>query len=165
MLERVLNNYGIRILNPVLSELDIIPNEHIVLPHCSPEVLEKVWRADKQMIKEADIVIDYKTQNRSDGSNNEVGYNRFCLWKPTIRVWEGPGALISRMEHEFVVPTLMDAIGVIQEKFDTYEKLGAWREAMLRRSFPKWLDYQQELIERYGMNSTLLTYLQGQVTR
>jgi nucleoside 2-deoxyribosyltransferase len=165
MLERVLGNYGIQILNPVLAELDIIPNEHILLPPVSAELLEKVWREDKRMIREADIVIDYKTHNKSDGSNNEVGYNRFGLWKPTIRVWDGPGALISRMEHDVIVPTLNDAIDVITERFGTYEKLGAWREEMLKRSFPKWLDYQQELIERYSMNPTLLTYLQGQVTR
>jgi hypothetical protein len=159
MLERTLSNHGIRILNPVLSELDIIPNEHITLPHCESGVLERVWKADKLMIKEADIVIDYKTHNRSDGSNNEVGYNRFCLWKPTIRVWEGPGALISRMEHEFVVPSLMDAINVIKERFNTYEQLGQWREEMLERSFPKWLKYQHELLKRYGMDPVILEKL------
>lgn len=165
MLERVLKNHGIEILNPVLSELDIIPNEHIPLPNVPAAVLEKVWYNDKMMIREADIVIDYKTHNKSDGSINEVGYNRFCLWKPTIRVWEGPGALISRMEHDLIVPNLLEAMELIKEKFGTYDKLGAWREEMLKQSFPKWLDYQQELIERYKMNPTLLTYLQGQVTR
>lgn len=165
MLERVLGNYGITILNPVLAELAYIPNEHILLPNVPPDLLEQFWKMDKAMIRESDIVIDYKTQNKSDGSNNEVGYNRFGLWKPTIRVWEGPGALISRMEHDIIVPTLIDAVTLIQEKFGDYQKLGAWREEMLKRSFPKWLDYQQELIERYSMNPTLLTYLQGQVTR
>ena len=165
MLERMLGNHGIRLLNPVLSELDYIPNEHILLPNVAPDLLEKFWKADKKMIREADVVLDYMTHNKSDGSNNEIGYNRFCLWKPTVRVWTGPGALISRMEYEVIVPTLLEAVEVIKEKWGTYEKLGAWREEMLRRSFPKWLDYQQELIERYKMNPCLLTYLQGQVTR
>lgn len=151
MLERTLNNHGIRILNPVLSELDIIPNEHIVLPHCSNELLEKVWKQDKVMIREADIIIDYKTHNKSDGSNTEIGYNRFCLWKPTIRVWDGPGALISRMEYEFVVPNLQEALRVIEENFSTYEQLKTWRLSMLSRCYPKWEKYQRELMVRYGI--------------
>jgi len=156
MLERVLGNHNIEILNPVLSELAFIPNEHIVLPTVPTAQLEEFWRMDKRLIREADIVIDYKTQNKSDGSNNEVAYNRFGLWKPTIRVWEGPGALISRMEHDDIVPTLNDAMNVIHEKYDTYEKLGAWRIAMLERSFPKWLAHQNELLARYGIDKHLL---------
>lgn len=153
MLERVLGNHGIRILNPVLSELDIIPNEHIILPHCPPEVLERVWKQDKSMIRESDIIIDYKTHNKSDGSNNELGYNRFCLWKPTIRVWDGPGALISRMEYEFVVPNIQEAMRVIKENFGTYEQLKAWRLEMLGRCYPKWLRYQNELLVRYNIST------------
>jgi len=155
MLERVLRNYGIRILNPVLAELAFIPNEHVILPHVPTDILEKFWKMDKVMIKEADVIIDYKTQNKSDGSNNEIGYNRWCLWKPTVRVWEGPGALISRMEYEVIVPTLNDAIDVINDKWGSYEKLGAWRTEVLKRSFPKWIDYQKSLLERYGMDKDL----------
>jgi hypothetical protein len=158
MLERTLSNHGIRILNPVLAELDIIPNEHIVLPHCSPETLEAVWKADKRMIREADIIIDYKTHNKSDGSNNEVGYNRFCLWKPTVRVWEGPGALISRMEHEVIVPTLNEAMELIHEKYGDYDKLRAWRIEMLNRCFPKWAHHQVELMSRYGIRKEDLNF-------
>jgi hypothetical protein len=155
MLERTLNNHGIRILNPVLAELAYIPNEHILLPNVPAGILEKFWHADKEMIREADVVIDYKTHNRSDGSNNEVGYNRFCLWKPTIRVWEGPGALISRMEHDVMVPSLIEAIELINAQWGTYEKLGKWRTEMLKEKYPRWLAHQRELQKRYGMEEIL----------
>lgn len=155
MLERMLTNYGIQILNPVLAELDHIPNEHVILPPVPPDVLEKFWYTDKEMIRNADVIIDYMTHNKSDGSNNEIGYNRWCLWKPTIRVWSGPGALISRMEHEDIVPTLVEAVTVIHEKYGTYEKLGAWRKEMLERCFPKWKEYQQSLIDRYNVDYKL----------
>jgi hypothetical protein len=155
MLERVLGNYKIEILNPVLAELDFIPNEHVTLPNVPPDILEKFWHMDKQMIRDADILIDYKTQNRSDGSNNEVGYNRFCLWKPTIRIWDGPGALISRMEHDLIVPNLLEAMELIKEKFGTYEQLGKWRTEMLERSYPAWVTYQRELQTRYGMKEII----------
>ena len=103
------------------------------------------------MIRESDIVIDYMTMNKSDGSNKEVAYNRFCLWKPTVRVWNGAGGLISRIEDDVVVPCLIDAIHLINEKWGTYEKLGAWRKEMLERCYPKWLEYQRSLQTRYGM--------------
>lgn len=155
MLERVLGNYGIQILNPVLAELAYIPNEHVVLPNVPPDVLEKFWYSDKEMIREADILIDYKTHNKSDGSNNEVGYSRFCLWKPTIRIWDGPGALISRMEHDIIVPGLIEAITLINERWGTYEKLGQWRTEMLKEKYPRWLAHQRELQKRYGMEEIL----------
>ena len=153
MLVRVLGNHGIRALNPVLEER--IPNEHILLPNVPLATLEHYWRRDKEMIREADITIDYLTQNLSDGSNNEVGYSRWCLWKPTIRVWTGKGALISRIEDDIVVPTLMDAMKVIKEKWGTYEKLGKWRTEMLQRSYPSWISYQKSLEVRYGMKGIL----------
>jgi hypothetical protein len=149
MLVRVLGNYGITALNPVLEEH--IPNEHIVLPHVSSETLERYWQRDKEMIREADILIDYKTQNLSDGSNKEVGYSRWCLWKPTIRVWDGKGALISRIEDDLVVPNLLDAISVINERWGDYEKLGKWRMDMLQKSYPAWAMHQRELLARYGI--------------
>lgn len=163
MLKRVLTNYNIQILNPVLEEH--IPDVHELLDNVHPGTLETFWKRDKEMIRESDVVIDYMTMNKSDGSNKEVGYNRWCLWKPTIRVWDGAGGLISRIEDDIVVPNLMDAVTLINERWGTYEKLKEWRKEMLTRCFPNWLGQQQELIERYGMDSTLLTYLQGQVTR
>ena len=153
MLTRVLGNYGIKALNPVLEEH--IPNEHILLPNVPQETLERYWKRDKEMIREADVLLDYLTQNLSDGSNKEVGYSRWCLWKPTIRVWSGKGALISRIEDDIVVPTLLDAIEVINDKWGTYEKLGAWRTEMIERTYPKWLAYQRKLQTRYGMKEIL----------
>lgn len=153
MLVRVLGNYEIQALNPVLEEK--LPNEHVILENVPLEKLERFWRRDKEMIRESDILIDYLTQNLSDGSNKEVGYNRFCLWKPTIRVWNGKGALISRIEDDVVVPTLIDAINLIKEKYSTYEQLGEWRTAMLERSYPKWVEYQRSLQKRYGLKEII----------
>lgn len=154
MLKRVLNDYSIGILNPVLEEG--IPNEHVRLENVPTNTLEHFWKRDKQMIRESDIVIDYMTMNKSDGSNKEVAYNRFCLWKPTIRVWDGAGGLISRIEDDIVVPSLLDAVTLIKERWGTYEKLGQWRKDMLERCYPKWLEYQYSLLKRYGVKEILL---------
>lgn len=153
MLQRVLTNYNIRILNPVLEEG--IPDVHELLDNVHPGKLSEFWRRDKEMIRESDVVIDYLTMNKSDGSNKEVGYNRFCLWKPTIRVWDGAGGLISRLEDDVVVPNLLDAVTLIQEKWGTYEKLGQWRAEMLQRCYPKWVEYQRSLLVRYGIEAVV----------
>lgn len=157
MLKRVLNNYGFEILNPVLEEG--IANEHVLLENVSADKLEHYWKRDKEMIRESDILLDYMTQNKSDGSNKEVGYNRYCLWKPTVRVWVGPGGLISRFEDDIVIPNLVDALNLIKDKWGTYEKLGQWRTEMWNRCYPKWLNYQQELLARYGVKEAVC-YLQ-----
>lgn len=156
MLDRVLKNYGMEALNPVLEEK--IPNTHELLDNVHPGTLEVFWRRDKEMIRESDVLLDYMTMNKSDGSNKEVAYNRFCLWKPTIRVWDGNGGLISRIEDDSVVPTLIEAVNLIQEKWGTYQKLGAWRREMLIRSYPVWAEYQSSLLRRYGItNDELVT--------
>lgn len=152
MLQRVLTNYEISILNPVLEEG--IPDTHEMLDNVHPGKLADFWKRDKEMIRESDVVLDYLTMNKSDGSNKEVAYNRFCLWKPTVRIWDGAGGLISRIEDDIVVPTLLDAINLINEKWGTYEKLGTWRKEMLERCYPRWAAYQRQLQIRYNMEVT-----------
>lgn len=150
-LVRHLNNYGFQVLNPVLAEK--VEDVHELLQNVQPALLAHYWQRDKEMIREADIILDYCTEGKSDGTNKEVGYARYCLWKPVVRVWPGPGGLISRLEDDVVVNSLIEAIQVIQLDWGTYEKLGAWREAMWRRSFSKWMGYQRELRTRYGMDT------------
>jgi hypothetical protein len=157
MLKRVLNNYGFKVLNPVIEEG--IEDIHEPLENVHPGDLFKFWKRDKEMIRESDILIDYLTMNKSDGSNKEVAYSRFCLWKPTIRVWEGAGALISRIEDDIVVSYLTEAVDIINEKWNTKEKLGLWRKEMLERSFPKWIKYQHDLIDRYEIDPMILEKL------
>ena len=146
MLVRTCENYGFKALNPVKEEN--VVSSHVIL-NAAPERLQEYWARDKQMIKEADILLDYATQNKSDGSNKEMGYARYCLWKPVIRVWDGPGAMISRIEDDVVVPTLGEAMQVITERWGTYTKLGAWRKALWERCYIPWLDEQLKMNRRY----------------
>jgi len=154
MLVRTLGNYGFIALNPVIEEQ--VPYIHDLLAVGNPETLHKYWRRDKGMIREADILLDYNTEGKSDGTNNEVAYARYCLWKPVVRVWSGPGGAISRIEDDIVVPSLYDALRFIKQQWGTYEQLGAWREAMWRGSFNRWMDRQKELRQRYGMDTKIV---------
>lgn len=151
MLVRTCENYGFIALNPVFDE-EVKP---IHAPYPYPSNLEEYWYRDKKMIREADIVLDYATNNQSDGANKEIGYSRWCLWKPSVRVWIGPGAMISRIEDDLVVPTLKEAMELITEKWGTYQKLGAWRKAMWERCYIPWLDEQLKINRRYNCNIQL----------
>lgn len=153
LLTRVLANYGFVALNPVLEEK--IPSKHEILPIGEVETLTRYWNRDKEMIREADILLDYETINQSDGVNMELGYARWCLWKPTVRVWSGLGGSISRLEHDLVTPTLTEALQNIQTRWGSYEKLATWRVDIWERSFPRWLSYQQSINERYGLRGLL----------
>lgn len=84
MLVRVGAEYGFEILSPVIEEEIPMLNEPLV--QLSEEQLRRFWARDKEMLREADILLDYKGCNRSDGVSNEIGIMRYGLWKPVVRV-------------------------------------------------------------------------------
>jgi hypothetical protein len=152
MLVRASQEYGFIALNPVIEEK--VKFAHVPL-NASPERLEEYWKRDKAMIREADIVLDYATHNQSDGANKEIGYSRWCLWKPTVRVWSNPGGMISKLEDDLVVPTLGEAMQLIVEQWGTYPKLSAWRKEMWERCHKPWLEEQEKMNRRYQANVQL----------
>lgn len=147
MLKRTLENHGFECFSPVLEEN--IPSVHEILSGVPQEQLTRYWKRDKEMIRDADIVLDYHTMNKSDGANKELGYARYCLWKPVVRVWNAQGALISRMEDDEVVPTLNYALNLIIERWGTYDLLNKWHKNIWDSHFRKWLDYHMLMKERY----------------
>ncbi len=146
---RTLTNYGFDILDPIIEEG--VKDVHEPLVQVSSDQLERYWRRDKIMIKEADLVLDFQSCNTSDGVNKEIGYARFCLWKPVVRVFPKCGINISRIEDDAVVETLPDAIAFIQEHYGDYEKLRVWRQIMLNRSLEGWMAEQAKMNDRYGV--------------
>lgn len=144
--KQMLEARGFVVLDPILEEKITADNKVCVV---TPVVLETYWRRDKELIRDADIILDYNTQGQSDGTNNEVGYARYCLWKPVVRVWAGPGGAISRIEDDVMVPTLAEALDLITVQYGTYEKLRDWRTAMWDRCFIKWIEEQKKMNARY----------------
>lgn len=147
MLVRALGNHGFICLNPAIEEN--IPYNSDVIEGISQETLQRYWTRDKELIREADVVLDYFTQNASDGANKEIAYARFCQWMPVVRIWNGRGALISRLEDDVVCDSLQSALSTIKDRWGTYEKLEAWRGDMLKRCYPKWCEEQEERLWRY----------------
>lgn len=148
---RVLTNFGFEVLDPIIEEK--IQSVHEVLGSgtVGPHLLEQYWRRDKEMIRDADLLLDYNTHNKSDGAITEIGYTRFGLWKPVIRILPQGGFAISRLEHDFVTETLVEAVALMVDKFGTYEHLRKWRQAMWDRCFAKWFDEQMKMNKRYGV--------------
>lgn len=144
-----LEAYGFEVLDPIKAEGVQDVNEP--LTQVSVETLEQYWRRDKEMIKEADIILDYQSCNKSDGVNKEIAYARFCLWKPVVRIFPGMGINISRIEDDAVVNDLPAAIDLIHAKYGSYEKLAMWRKEVWERSFGKWMEEQRKMNERYGV--------------
>ena len=148
--KRVLENYGFEVLDPIIAE-NVVP-VHEPLVQVSSEQLEGYWRRDKEMIKEADILLDYMGCNKSDGVAKELGYARFCLWKPVVRVFPNCGINVSRIEDDVITENLSDAVGVMMNRFGSYEKLGKWRQEIWDRCFANWLNEQEKMNRRYGVN-------------
>lgn len=146
---RVIENYGFEVCDPIIMEK--IPNVSEILTQLSEEQLRQRWKEDKTAIKDADVILEYMGCNKSDGCNVEVGYGRFCLFKPVIRVWPNATMSISKIEYDHIVPSLIDAMELIKEKYGTYEKLGKWREAMWQRCFSPWIAEQFKMHQRYGI--------------
>lgn len=150
---RMLENYGFEVLDPINAEG--VKSIHEPLLQLSQEQLANYWKRDKEMIREADILLDYQSMNKSDGVGKELGYARFCLWKPVVRVFPKMGINISRIEDDIIVDHLIDAVHLIHERFGSYDQLRVWREAMWNRCFNKWFQEQTKMNQRYGVRTSL----------
>lgn len=152
MLVRVLGEYGFEALSPVVEEN--IPYVHEPLIQLSEEQLKRFWKRDKELLRDADILLDYMGCNKSDGVANEIGIMRFGLWKPVARIWpNAPKICISQLEHDVIVDTLSDALKIIQERWGDYEKLGKWRKEMLDRCFASFLHEHHKINNRYKIHT------------
>lgn len=134
-----LEKAGFEVLSPVIEEG--VPNKHVRLVNTLGR-LKGYWKRDKQMLNEAHIMMDYMSQGKSDGVNVEMGYVRFLMWKPLIRIHPTLGCTISRLEYDCVTDNLEEAIKVMQTKWGTKQKLRIWRLKMLNSSVFKFIKQQ-----------------------
>ncbi len=139
MVSNKLAEAGFVVLSPVIEEG--VPNKHIKLVNTFGR-LRNYWRRDKEMLNEAHIMLDFNSQGKSDGVNVEMGYIRFCLWKPLVRIHPNLGCTISRIEYDCVTDSIDNAIKVMVERWGTKAKLRNWRLKMLYKSMNKFMGQQ-----------------------
>lgn len=127
--------YGVEALDPIRKER-VRKSRKPLIP-ILPASLTKVWRADKRLIRLAHVVIDLTGRDKSEGVSAELGYARYFLYKPVIRVWPGLGLSIARIEHDYVVETTEEAFQVAVALWGTPWKRFKWRLALIRRCLLK----------------------------
>jgi len=139
----VLVMHGLLPLDPVTQEgIEAVP-EVIAAPE---EHLRKFWQRDKEMIREAHIIFDMSPTMKSEGVAHEVGYARYFLWKPVVRVYSGtnipPTNSVARIEDDFLAGSLGEAIWYAKFRHGTRRQRLVWRIKLLARCFWKFLVYQ-----------------------
>lgn len=129
-------------LDPVLIE-EVKPTNSVVNGG-APGALKKLWKRDKEIIREAHVVVDLTGDMKSEGVLHEIGYARYFLWRPVIRVVRTPflGASIAELEDDGIVPDFDEAAALVQKRWGTWTKRTLWRLNIVRKGFFKWAWYQ-----------------------
>ncbi len=138
-----LEKAGLTVLCPVAEE-NVKPAQQILLS--SKKAMDGYWPRDKAMIREAHVLFDASPHLNSEGVKHELGYGRYCLWKPVVRIFpEGKLPIqssVARYEDDYICDSLVEAIEYVYRAHGSWFKRVGWRLKMLNRSLPKWLLFQ-----------------------
>ena len=139
----VCKRYGVNPLDPVIEEGVKKTDPRV---QSTNDVLPRLWKRDKEMIRNAHVLIDVTANRKSEGVAHEIGYARYSLWKPTIRVsmsyTRNPNISIANLEDDLIVASIEQAAYFAQLRWGTWGKRLRWRIKMLTRCFPKWVVHQ-----------------------
>ena len=138
----VFSKYHISVYDPVIIEN--IPRIDEPVPNKPGKDGLHAWNNDKLAIRRSHVLVDVTPELKSEGVHRELGYSRFFLWKPTIRVYK-PGSdphMVTIFEDDVITFSLEDAAQIINERWGTWPKRIIWRLKMLVISLPKFLLYQ-----------------------
>lgn len=134
----VFSRYGIQVLDPVTAE-KVKPSKKAI--NTDYKTLDGYWKRDKEMIREAHVLVDITPERKSEGVAHEIGYARYFLWKPVIRVYpkgQVPSNLsVAYFENDFIVDDLDVAARYIDRMYGTWFKRFIWRIQLYRRSWIK----------------------------
>lgn len=134
----ILEKYGITVISPVLAEGIKPDNEKLVA--ISDEELATEWRNDKAFVRQCHVLLDLSSASRirSEGVAHELGYARYALFKPVVRLFpNGLGPSVTKLENCTVVQTLDEAGVAIISKWGTRSQRILWR--IQEQIFWKWL--------------------------
>lgn len=140
--EIVLRRNGIKAIDPIVIEG--LPRTDEPVPNRPDAGGDIIWRRDKKAIRDSHVIIDITPESKSEGVLRELGYARFFLWKPVIRVYK-PGSephMATVFEDDVIAYSLDEAAKIIIDRWGNWPKRIFWRLKMLSTSFPKFLWYQ-----------------------
>lgn len=134
---------GFTVLCPVIAEN--VPSTKEVI-RSSKKAMDAFWPRDKEMIREAHVVIDMTPSLKSEGVSHEVGYSRYCLWKPVVRLYEKGNlpikSSVAWYEDDVIVDSKEEVVEYLLRVHGTFWKRTTWRLSMLNRSLIKWIGHQ-----------------------
>lgn len=106
-----LERAGFTVLCPVAAEN--VKAENKVLNSTKAQ-MDTYWTRDKEMIREAHLVMDMTPHLKSEGVAHEIGYARYFLWKKVIRVYPlgmlPSNSSVAFYEDDYLTDSLIDAI-------------------------------------------------------
>lgn len=125
-----LRTYGLTPLDPAKEE-GVKETDGIL--SAKEEELRRHWLRDKKMIRRAHVVLDLTGPSKSEGVAHELGFARYHLWKPIVRVWPGLGPSIARLEGDAIVENVTEAAALIKTRWGTPLKRLWWRTKLYAR--------------------------------
>lgn len=140
---QVLSDHGIEVLDPVACE----GVKNTPAPtQASFTDLTVFWRRDKEMIRECHVVFDITPDKKSEGVSHEIGYARYFLYKPVIRVYMNGGmptrASVAYFEDDVLADSLDQACHVALELWGTPWLRLRWKLRQLNRCLLKSIQYK-----------------------
>jgi len=134
---------GFTVLCPVIAE-NVQPTKQVL--KSSKEAMRLYWPRDKEFIRESHIVVDMTPGFKSEGVAHEIGYSRYSLWKPTVRIYPDnklplPSS-VAYFEDDYICDSKIEAVEYILRAHGTFAKRASWRLKMLNKSLLKWIWYQ-----------------------
>ncbi len=134
---------GFIVLCPVIAE-NVQSTKEVL--RSSKKAMDVFWKRDKEMIREANVVLDMTPSLKSEGVSHELGYARYALWKPIIRVYEDGKmpikSSVAWYEDDAIVDSKLLAVEYLLRKHGTVLKRINWRLKMLNKSLLKWIWFQ-----------------------
>ncbi len=122
---KLFKSYNITINSPVAKE-NIIPSKKI-LNQISEETLRYYWKEDKDLIRKSHILIDLAGWSDSEGVKFEIGFARYALFLPVVRIHPTLGVSVGRIEVDDIYNTEEEAAEAIIRKYGTRFRRICWR--------------------------------------
>lgn len=132
---KVLESRGITVLSPVMEE-GVKPDNETLIP-ISREELDGQWNNDKKLIRRSHVLLDLTGPMKSEGVTHEIGYARFGLFMPVVRVYPGLGHSVARLEDDGIVSSIEEAADLIANRWGSRPQRIVWR-LFERRFLTKW---------------------------
>lgn len=140
---KILRQYGIEPLDPVNVE-GVKASTKVI--NSTYAQMVKYWSRDKEMIREAHVLIDLTPERKSEGVAHEIGYARYFLWRPVVRVYSNGGrpsiSSVAFFEDDLIVESLEEAAVKINQKWGTWYKRFKWRLGIYNQSLVNAVRYK-----------------------